>query len=253
MKNNFIKFSFLAIPVFFAVFFTNAAINNMSVIVSVDPVDLGSTSQIHVVISMNPPTFNTWDISIDFDGNGSYEESGVCVINMFTDPPSCSLDFSHRYSAEGDYNVIVQVCNATDNTQCEWGVAIAHVNLPVILCGNGTVDAGESCDDGNTVSGDGCSSTCQIEGGRIRNDLNPLQANTFGELFDSIVAVLFWVAIVLCPLLIIVGGFMIIFAGLDMNKIVLGKKIILYTSVILGIILIVKAMTSFFAPDVTFL
>ena len=30
-------------------------------------------------------------------------------------------------------------------------------------CGNGVVDTGETCDDGNTASGDGCSSTCQTE------------------------------------------------------------------------------------------
>ncbi|HEY2774764.1 MAG TPA: hypothetical protein VGK20_12020 [Candidatus Binatia bacterium] len=30
-------------------------------------------------------------------------------------------------------------------------------------CGNGTLDFGETCDDGNTVSGDGCSSDCQNE------------------------------------------------------------------------------------------
>jgi cysteine-rich repeat protein len=30
-------------------------------------------------------------------------------------------------------------------------------------CGDGTKDAGEACDDSNTVNGDGCSSTCQIE------------------------------------------------------------------------------------------
>ena len=30
-------------------------------------------------------------------------------------------------------------------------------------CGNGTVDTGEACDDGNTTSGDGCSATCQTE------------------------------------------------------------------------------------------
>jgi cysteine-rich repeat protein len=30
-------------------------------------------------------------------------------------------------------------------------------------CGNGTIQNGEACDDGNTTSGDGCSSTCQIE------------------------------------------------------------------------------------------
>src|SRR5262245_26190252 len=30
-------------------------------------------------------------------------------------------------------------------------------------CGNNTMDPGEQCDDGNTTSGDGCSSSCQFE------------------------------------------------------------------------------------------
>ncbi len=36
-------------------------------------------------------------------------------------------------------------------------------------CGNGLLEsrAGEQCDDGNQVSGDGCSATCQIEGGAL--------------------------------------------------------------------------------------
>ena len=34
---------------------------------------------------------------------------------------------------------------------------------PTAVCGNGVVEEGEQCDDGNTVDGDGCSSTCQIE------------------------------------------------------------------------------------------
>ena len=32
-------------------------------------------------------------------------------------------------------------------------------------CGNGVVESGEACDDANTVSGDGCSDSCQIETG----------------------------------------------------------------------------------------
>ncbi|MBV8760464.1 MAG: DUF4215 domain-containing protein [Deltaproteobacteria bacterium] len=31
------------------------------------------------------------------------------------------------------------------------------------VCGDGTLDTGEQCDDGNTTSGDGCSATCTIE------------------------------------------------------------------------------------------
>jgi cysteine-rich repeat protein len=32
-------------------------------------------------------------------------------------------------------------------------------------CGNGIVEFGEQCDDGNTLSGDGCSATCQVQVG----------------------------------------------------------------------------------------
>jgi len=31
------------------------------------------------------------------------------------------------------------------------------------VCGNGIVEGAEACDDGNTVSGDGCSATCTVE------------------------------------------------------------------------------------------
>jgi len=39
-------------------------------------------------------------------------------------------------------------------------------DLPKVVtdCGNGVINAGESCDDGNTTSGDGCSASCQNEG-----------------------------------------------------------------------------------------
>jgi fibro-slime domain-containing protein len=34
---------------------------------------------------------------------------------------------------------------------------------PPSVCGDGVITGNEQCDDGNTVSGDGCSSTCQVE------------------------------------------------------------------------------------------
>jgi cysteine-rich repeat protein len=36
-----------------------------------------------------------------------------------------------------------------------------------VACGNGVVEAGEACDDGGIISGDGCSSTCAVEPGWI--------------------------------------------------------------------------------------
>ncbi len=47
------------------------------------------------------------------------------------------------------------------------GALDTGVDLRMIatLCGNGVLDPGEQCDDGNTNNGDGCSATCQIEAG----------------------------------------------------------------------------------------
>lgn len=35
---------------------------------------------------------------------------------------------------------------------------------PECVCGDGVIHAPETCDDGNTVDGDGCNSVCRIEG-----------------------------------------------------------------------------------------
>jgi len=40
-----------------------------------------------------------------------------------------------------------------------------QVDLALIACGDGVLGAGELCDDNNTTSGDGCSSTCTLEQG----------------------------------------------------------------------------------------
>lgn len=42
-------------------------------------------------------------------------------------------------------------------------VTISNVKLQPKVCGNGIVESGEQCDDGNVLDGDGCSSVCAIE------------------------------------------------------------------------------------------
>jgi cysteine-rich repeat protein len=49
---------------------------------------------------------------------------------------------------------------ATTATGCVETQTLATVKE---LCGNGTVEPGEECDDGNDTVGDGCSSSCTIE------------------------------------------------------------------------------------------
>ena len=60
-----------------------------------------------------------------------------------------------------------------DGTMCSTGMAGREIcrmmSCVVSTCGDGFTDAGatppEECDDGNTMSGDGCSSTCMMETG----------------------------------------------------------------------------------------
>ena len=43
------------------------------------------------------------------------------------------------------------------------GFATSALPGPPILCGDGVPEGAELCGDGNTVDGDGCSSTCLLE------------------------------------------------------------------------------------------
>ena len=40
---------------------------------------------------------------------------------------------------------------------------------PLNSCGNNILEAGEGCDDGNVLAGDGCSAVCKIEDGSTCN------------------------------------------------------------------------------------
>jgi len=45
------------------------------------------------------------------------------------------------------------------------GAGMTCSTVAAAVCGNGQIQAGESCDDFNTANGDGCDATCQVESG----------------------------------------------------------------------------------------
>jgi cysteine-rich repeat protein len=49
------------------------------------------------------------------------------------------------------------------------------------MCGDGTPDPNETCDDQNVVSGDGCSATCQVEPGYACQRPNVIQNGDFEQ------------------------------------------------------------------------
>ena len=57
------------------------------------------------------------------------------------------------------------------------------------VCGNGIVETGETCDDGNTVSGDGCSATCTTETSAVPAIVGSMNG-TIVELTNPIAAAL---------------------------------------------------------------
>ncbi len=74
----------------------------------------------------------------------------------------CTFDTSQCYASGGE------ICN---NDLDDDGDGLVDCEDPdcfqvpgaCSICGNGILETGEECDDGNTVDGDGCSSDCRIE------------------------------------------------------------------------------------------
>lgn len=82
--------------------------------------------------------------------NGVYCGSNYQCVDPFTDGNNC-----------GSCEVVCTV-----SQECAGGICRN-------LCGNGVLNAGEQCDDGNAISGDGCSASCTLEeicSDRIDND-----------------------------------------------------------------------------------
>lgn len=71
---------------------------------------------------------------------------------------------------------------------------------------------------------------------------NPLEAETFDELINSIIDFIFVVGVALSVLMVSIGAVYIVTAGGDSEKVKAGKNIILYTFIALIIILLAKAL-----------
>jgi len=103
---------------------------------------------------------------------------------------------------------------------------------PCNSCDGTPCDTGESCIEGV------CQNPDQVV------FCSPLVHKTFGELIDAIVNFIFTIALVLAPLMAIVGAFYIMSAGGDPKKVGAGKSIIIYTLIGFAIILFAKGLIS---------
>ena len=104
-----------------------------------------------------PGTCQT-DVDCD-DGNSCTNDvcqGGACVNTAI---PGCGGPCETAVDCDDGNNCTEDVCQ---------GGACQNNPIPgcgAPICGNGVIEVGETCDDGNTNNGDGCSNTCQTEGG----------------------------------------------------------------------------------------
>ncbi len=98
-------------------------------------------------------TFSDNGVNFAFSRNNGLYNNYICgnstISNLVCDQNSYSFVLGEKNTYMNNTSSCNQLLNIT---QC-----------PLSICGNGAVEAGEQCDDGNTANGDGCSASCQTE------------------------------------------------------------------------------------------
>ncbi len=104
--------------------------------------------------------------------NGSVEKGYICpIVNERCVAAACG-DGIRAYGEECDDGNVKDGDGCSSRCKRESGFAcktilneksVCYTTGGKGKCGDGYIQYGEQCDDGNTTSGDGCSSTCQIE------------------------------------------------------------------------------------------
>jgi cysteine-rich repeat protein len=136
------------------------------------------------VVTTSPVSSNQWyQVVATYDG--SRDINGMKIYVNGTNQDTINFGYSPTEDFTNSLDPYIGA-RATDSTVSPFGgyideVAIFNKTLSATeiqslysrssagqsycgpVCGNGAVETGEQCDDGNTVSGDGCSATCTIE------------------------------------------------------------------------------------------
>lgn len=82
-----------------------------------------------------------------------------CAVNINAEPVTVTIPVT----ANKTYFVFADTGFGTTNGQLSGGPYTLQATLTPQVCGNGTLETGEQCDDGAAVAGDGCAPDCQLE------------------------------------------------------------------------------------------
>jgi len=133
------------------------------------------------------PVSDTAPLTSAVCGNGILEAGEAC--DCGTDPTNLPAGCAGPNGLfNGDGTGCSKTCTKEPICRGTNGTGTTHACTPT--CGNGSLESGEECDDGNLVNGDGCSSTCQIEPGftcttQTNSDTQPcMQTMYSGQCLD---------------------------------------------------------------------
>jgi len=118
----------------------------------------------------NPPTYSCLEVCALLFGGAAADyhcsTSGEAIdrqafVDGWDDELSCETPVAEDFKLGASYDCGVAACSysAYVEDHCDLDV----VNHCWLACGDGDLDAGEACDDGNNADGDCCSATCQAE------------------------------------------------------------------------------------------
>ena len=79
---------------------------------------------------------------------------------------------------------------------------------------------------------------------QVVNFPNPLGAGTFAELIDNIIDFIFTIAVIVAPILLVVAGVIFMTAAGDPTKVSTAKRMMMWTIVGFGVILISKGLVA---------
>ena len=114
--------------------------------------------------------------------------------------------------------------------------------------GSGSVSGGSGSVSGGGSSSGGGGSISRGKGGSRglgsgdSNFVNPIKWKTFAGLINAIINFIFNIALVVSPIMFIIGGFYFITAAGDPSKIKTAKDVILYTAIGLLVVLLAKGL-----------
>lgn len=114
----------------------------------------------------------TGDVKDDYEmpkTSGTTVSTGCLSGSECNDGNGCTTDSCNSGTCS---HISITSCTNSDGC-CPNGCTVANDNDCASVCGNGIREGSEGCDDGDTSSGDGCSSTCTVESGYTCNTATP--------------------------------------------------------------------------------